>query len=156
MLTVNHVIRPSPIHGLGVFTCENVRKGQLLWRFDWRIDRELTLADLHGLPAHTVDRVLQHAEFIEARQVFVLASDGDYYMNHADEPSLIDDGTLMFAARDLSAGAELTCDYRIVRVLGFHPDHPPIESPRTVLPSGTRELNSIVQLSPLQHVKGAA
>ena len=122
MLTVDHVVQPSPIHGLGVFTREPVCKGQIIWLFDDRIDREIAMADLDGLPGHMVNYLFQHAEFFETRQIFVLGSDGDCYMNHADTPTLVDGGAVLIAARDLKAGAELTCDYRVVRVLGFDPD----------------------------------
>lgn len=155
MLTVDHEIGPSPIHGLGVFTREDIKKGQIVWRFDARIDRELTFADLQRLPAHIVCRILRHAEFVEARQVFILASDGDYYMNHADDPSLIDDGTQMFAARDLSAGSELTCDYRIVRVLGFNPDRPLFDPTRNMLRITTREPNNVLRFDFSGHPKDA-
>ena len=47
-----HVVRselncaPSNIHGVGTFLLEPVKKGQVLWRFDPRIDRTYTEEDL--------------------------------------------------------------------------------------------------------------
>ena len=39
MLMVKTELRPSAIHGIGVFLLEDVHKGDLIWRFDSRIDR---------------------------------------------------------------------------------------------------------------------
>jgi uncharacterized protein len=146
VLTVDHVVQPSPIHGLGVFTREAARKGQVLWRFNPLIDREIAFADLLNLPLHAITQVLRHSEFVESRNTFILASDGDYYMNHADDPTLIDDGNVMYAAQNLEVGAELTCDYRIVRVLGFHPDGTRADPIQAITLSALRQRN-LVELS---------
>ena len=39
MLMVETELRRSEIHGTGVFLLEPVRKGDLIWRFDSRLDR---------------------------------------------------------------------------------------------------------------------
>lgn len=124
MLLVNHFVGPSAIDGLGVFTSEHIRTGQEIWHFNPLIDREISLPDLITLPDAAILQVMRHAEFHPERQSFVLAADGDYYMNHADQPSLVDAGRTMYAARDLEVGEELTCDYRVVQVVEFHPDQP--------------------------------
>ena len=49
---VETVLKPSAIHGLGVFLAQPVPKGGLIWRFDSRIDRVYTLDELASLPAH--------------------------------------------------------------------------------------------------------
>jgi hypothetical protein len=42
MMLVETELRPSPIHGIGVFLLQPVSKGDLIWRFDARIDRVYT------------------------------------------------------------------------------------------------------------------
>lgn len=142
MLTVDHVVRPSAIHGLGVFTSEYIKKGQIVWRFNPIVDHEISIEDLAALPESAVGRICRHAEFVESRMTFILCSDGDYYMNHADDPSLIDDGTVMIAARDLHPGCELTCDYRVVRVLDFHPENMNKERLDAISRLAARQINS--------------
>ena len=39
MLLVETELRPSPIQGIGVFLLQPVCRGELIWRFDSRIDR---------------------------------------------------------------------------------------------------------------------
>ena len=119
MLLIPHFIAPSPIHGLGCFSSINVEKGQKVWVFHPIIDRVIRQSDLDDLPLHVVQLVQTHAEFIPEAASFRLASDGDYFMNHADDPNLEDLGDWMVARKNISAGEEITCDYRIVKVWSF-------------------------------------
>ena len=50
MMMCDTELRPSPIHGIGVFLLEPVKAGQLLWRFDSRIDRIYSEAEVASLP----------------------------------------------------------------------------------------------------------
>jgi len=52
MLMVETELRPSPIHGIGVFLLQPVAKGDLIWRFDSRIDRVYTEEEVATLPPH--------------------------------------------------------------------------------------------------------
>ncbi|WP_223639731.1 SET domain-containing protein-lysine N-methyltransferase [Rhodobacter sp. TJ_12] len=117
---MNHYVSQSPIHGLGVFTKEPIRKGDTVWRYDPMFDVDIPASALALFPEEAVETVLHHAEYIPHLQLFRLGNDGDMFMNHADRPSLIDCGEEMIAAADLEAGAELTCDYAHVCVLGYH------------------------------------
>jgi len=51
-MLVETELRPSPIHGIGVFLLRSVRKGDLIWRFDARIDRVYTEEEVTTLPEH--------------------------------------------------------------------------------------------------------
>ncbi|MFD2175719.1 SET domain-containing protein-lysine N-methyltransferase [Rhodobacter lacus] len=123
MLLVNHYIARSLIHGLGVFTRTSIRAGDTVWRYDPMYDVDIPAAALNHFPADAVETVLHHAEYIPHLQVFRLGNDGDMFMNHSDDPSLIDCGDEMIAARDLPAGSELTCNYANVCVIGFETQH---------------------------------
>ncbi len=50
MLLVETELRPSPIHGIGVFLLQPVSRGELIWRFDSRIDRVYTEEEIATLP----------------------------------------------------------------------------------------------------------
>jgi len=119
MLLVENFIGPSNIHGLGVFTARPISKGELVWEFNPVIDRVISPDDLAGLPEHVVKMIYTHAEFFANTGNFVLSGDGDAFMNHSESPTLIDRGTKMFAAREIEAGEEFTCDYGQVRVACF-------------------------------------
>ena len=50
MLMVETELRPSSIHGVGTFLLEDVKAGDLIWRFDSRIDRIFSNAELATMP----------------------------------------------------------------------------------------------------------
>lgn len=136
MLVVEHFVAPSAVHGLGVFSKNFVPKGALVWRVHPVIDREIHRTELNDLPPHVVQNIQTHAEYLPSRDVFRLGADGGYFMNHSDDPNLIDAGESMFAARDISAGDELFCDYRLVRVVAFDPDEQ--STPSLMVAAGSR------------------
>ena len=121
MLLIDHYVDRSDIDGLGVFSAQNVRSGDLVWDFNPIIDREIPEENLIGLPAHVIASIYKHAWYFPEDSCFWLAADGDYFMNHSDAPTLNLCGRTFVASQDIVIGQELTCDYRIVKVLDFSP-----------------------------------
>lgn len=119
MLTVDHCVKPSAIHGLGVFIMEAVTAGTIVWRYDPMFDTELSADTVARFPREVAEVVYHHAEYLPEHQIFRLGNDADIFMNHSNGPSLIDLGDEMIASQDLNVGDELTCDYRKVCVAGF-------------------------------------
>jgi SET domain-containing protein len=122
MLLTDHYISKSKIHGMGVFSAASIKAGTVVWEYNSVLDIKIQEQSLIGLPQHVVDRIKTHAEYFPTEKYYILGTDGDYYMNHSDDPNLIDGGEKMFAARDIAIGEEMTCDYRIVKVATFDPD----------------------------------
>jgi uncharacterized protein len=117
MMMVATELRPSAIHGLGVFLLEPVRKGGLVWRFDSRIDRIYAPEEVASLPEHVQRYLKTYSTWHECAGVWVLCGDNGRYFNHSDAPSTVSDGISFGedrAARDLAAGEELTSDYRTI------------------------------------------
>ncbi len=110
------------MHGLGVFAKHSVAKGTKVYEFHPIIDREINASDLDQFPFHVIDLIKRHSQYIEDRAVFRLSADGDHFMNHSTDPNIEDCGEQMFACRDILAGDELLCDYRVTRVMAFNPD----------------------------------
>lgn len=117
MMMVDTELKPSSIHGLGVFLRAPVVRGQLIWRFDPRVDRVYTDDEIAALPDH-VQRYLQtYSTFHAETSLFVLCGDNGRYFNHAEVPTTISSAISFgedHAATDLPAGAELTSDYRTI------------------------------------------
>ena len=127
MMMVETVLRPSPIHGRGVFLTEPVVRGGLIWRFDSRIDRVYTPEEVESLPAHIQRYLRTYSTWHAQSGLYVLCGDTGRYFNHAETPSTISNAICFgedYAARDLSAGEELTSDYTTicdeVRINGNH------------------------------------
>jgi uncharacterized protein len=116
MLFVPTELRPSLIHGIGVFLLVPVKKGQLIWRFDARVDRVYSKSEIRDLPAVGQQFIKTYAHWHEGAGLYVLSGDQGSYINHSDTPNLScipgplgDDA----ATIDLDAGTELTYDYRV-------------------------------------------
>jgi hypothetical protein len=108
---------PSPVHAVGVFTTEPVRRGERLPLWDSDDWRFVSLAEADADP-----------EMRAFRDVYCVRVDGGYncplafnrmsigwYMNHSDDPNVHSSAELNFeyyALRDIAAGEEILCDYR--------------------------------------------
>ncbi len=111
------VLKPSGVHGVGVFTTARIQREAWLrlWQpDDWRFV--------------TFDESDSDPELLEFRDIYCVRDAGGYfcpldfhrmsigwYMNHSDEPNVryrSKDDFEYFASRDIEAGEEITCDYR--------------------------------------------
>ena len=114
MMMVDTELRPSAIHGLGVFLLAPVRRGGLIWRFDSRIDRVYSEAEVESLPEHVRRYLRTYSTWHAGVELYVLCGDNGRFFNHAGTPSTSSSGISFgedYAARDLDAGQELTSDY---------------------------------------------
>lgn len=116
MLMVSACIKPSPIHGLGCFTNEKIKKGQVVWVYDPRVDVRIPVSELPSLPEpmQAFLHMYGYGTIYEGQEVIVLCGDHAKHMNHADVPNVVqadESGMTYVAARDIEAGEELTCDY---------------------------------------------
>ena len=111
MFLIDHEVRPSPIHGVGVFALQPARKGDVVWRYHPVIDIMIPEELMVGLPDHVVRRIQERAEHQVEREVYVMGLDGDTFVNHSDSPTMIAEGKEAFATRDIAVGDELTWDY---------------------------------------------
>lgn len=117
MMLVDTELRPSGIHGTGVFLLQPVRKGDLVWQFDSRIDRVYSPDEAATLPEHLQRFLSTYSTWHEQVGLWVLCGDNGRHFNHSDNPNTISDGIAFgrdIAAVDLPAGTELTSDYRTI------------------------------------------
>jgi SET domain-containing protein len=117
MMMVDTELKQSSIHGTGVFLKHPVKKGELIWRFDSRIDRVYAPEEIASLPEHMQAYLHTYCTWNAAAGVYVLCGDNGRYFNHADAPSTVSDAIAFGedrAARDLAAGEELTSDYNTI------------------------------------------
>jgi SET domain-containing protein len=117
MMMVDTELRPSSIHGLGVFLRTPVRKGELIWRFDARIDRVYSEAEVSSLPDHVQHYLRTYSTWHEATRLYVLCGDNGRFFNHSDAPTTRSNAISFgedHAARDLEPGEELTSDYTTI------------------------------------------
>lgn len=112
MLLIPTRIEVSPVHGLGLFTAVPVRRNQLTWAYDARVDRIVPDPVVRDLPEPARTFFRRYA--YRTAGGWVLCGDDARFMNHSTDPTVrsAPDPAPDRAARDLAAGEELTCDYR--------------------------------------------
>lgn len=114
---VDTELRPSAIHGIGVFLLEDVRKGDLIWRFDSRIDRVFHDCEFAEMPGRLRRFLETYSTYHRELGLWVLCGDNGRHFNHSDSPNTRSLGVAFgddLAASDLNAGTELTTDYRAI------------------------------------------
>ncbi len=117
MLMVETELRQSEIHGTGVFLLEPVRKGDLIWRFDSRLDRVYSEEEVASLPERMQRFLRTYSTWHEATQLWILCGDNGRHFNHSDTPNTLSLGAGFgddVAAEDLPAGVELTTNYALI------------------------------------------
>lgn len=117
MMMVETELGVSAIHGLGVFLTEPVCRGQLIWRFDSRIDRVFSDSELSEMPERLQRFLRTYSTLHDGLKLWVLCGDNGRHFNHSDDPNTRSLGIAFgddVAASDLPAGTELTSDYRTI------------------------------------------
>ena len=117
MMLVDTELKPSSIHGVGVFLLEPVKKGQSIWRFDSRMDRVYREEELASLPELAARFLRTYSTWSEAVQLWVLCGDNGRHFNHSSHPNTTS-ASIAFgedvAVQDLAIGTELTSDYATI------------------------------------------
>jgi SET domain-containing protein len=112
------MLKPSPLHGIGVFAITAIKKGERKIFSDHESEWiEISKEEVDALPQHAKSLVENHCLFNETHyyipeygfKIFDLA----VYLNHSDQPNLIsiNDGEHFESIRDIEAGEELLIDY---------------------------------------------
>lgn len=121
MMMVAFSVKPSVVHGVGVFAEEFIQKGTLIWCFDDKVDRFFQDGYwedfLSGLPVSQVEKLRMWSCCEPGGRL--LSSDGSQFMNHSDDPNVCS-GESSYALRDIQAGEELLFSYHISDQLWLH------------------------------------
>ena len=117
MMMVDTELRASSIHGIGVFLTQQVKAGDLIWRFDSRIDRVFADDELTEMPQKLQQFLRTYSTLHGGLKLWVLCGDNGRHFNHSDVPNTRSLGIAFgddVAAMDLEPGTELTSDYRTI------------------------------------------
>ena len=110
MLLIKTYLDKSPMHGLGVFAGEFIRKCAKIWRFVEGFDRFYSPKEFARLPKPARDYIRQHGYRVDGE--ILLTVDHDHHMNHSDEPNTLLRNGYAVARRNIRKGEEITNDYR--------------------------------------------
>jgi uncharacterized protein len=118
MLLVKTHIALSPIHNLGVFADEFIPAGTEVWRFTPDYDLEIAVEEMEKHPQYVRD-FFDHYGYLDFNvNRYLLCFDNARFINHSNDPNIRTDYTrekhgVDVAVRDISAGEEITTDYRL-------------------------------------------
>ena len=112
MFVIKTRVGPSPIHGIGVFACEDVAVGGPVWRFHPPFDQILSeqeIADLPDAPREYIQKYAYPSSDLGGQ--LVLSGDHARFLNHSDDPNTEALPFLSIARRSIASDDEITCDY---------------------------------------------
>lgn len=117
MFLIRTVLQPS--HGIGVFAAEDISAGQIVWKFDPRVDQ--IFETLGGFEEPLASFLGKYTYRDATRGVYVLCGDDARFVNHSNSPNVrpVHDpvsGQYVHdeAIRPIRRGEELTIDYRLI------------------------------------------
>jgi hypothetical protein len=110
MLLVKTYVDRSPIHGLGLFAGEFLRKDTKIWTFAEGFDRAYSLKQFAKLPKPARDYIKLYGYRVDSEILFTV--DNDRHTNHSDEPNTYLRNGYALARCNIRKGVEITNDYR--------------------------------------------
>jgi SET domain-containing protein len=107
MILVETWIRPSAIHGLGLFARQFIKAGTKVWEYREPCDCQIPNTKYPEKMQKFLD---VYAYAPKGKDCLEVCGDQSMFINHSYEPMLVGDDTL-YAARDIAVGEELTANY---------------------------------------------
>ena len=111
MLLIKTYLDRSPIHGLGVFAGEFIRKGTKVWRFVKGFDLAYSPKEYARLPKPARDFIKFYGYRVDGE--ILLTVDHDHHINHAENANTHWSNGHIVASRDIPKGTEITNCYRL-------------------------------------------
>jgi SET domain-containing protein len=109
MFNFRTYIKPSNIHGLGVFAAEFIPNGSVIWQLS-TLDRKINEQSLQLLPENAKEYIKNYAYF--SKGYYILCFDNAKYTNHSIEPNMKGiNHKFCLATRNIYIGEEITENY---------------------------------------------
>ncbi len=119
MLCIKTTVKESTIPGagLGLFADQDIKKGEVTWRYAPDFDQVISEGRLATLSPEARVQCLKYAYLDTVTNELILCADNERFINHSDTPNVLQIATeehpegIEIAGRDISAGEELFCNY---------------------------------------------
>ena len=120
MLLVKTKIKPSKIHGIGLFADQFIPKGMIVWRFTPGFDLEVSKKALLKLSKPSREQFFNYCYQDYKTRKYILNFDDARFFNHSEKPNTRDIrpidsslvGSEMIAIKDIKNGEEITYNYK--------------------------------------------
>ena len=97
------IIKNSKIHGKGVFANRNLKKGEIVMK--WNTSTVLIKSEARKIP----EKFKKYLVFSNGK--YIMAQPPEKYVNHSCKPNTREGNHYDFAIRNIRKGEELTTDY---------------------------------------------
>jgi SET domain-containing protein len=115
MIHIKYKLRASDFHGIGLFTDQEIKKGELIYTASTLLDLNITQEQFDSLHQNEKDEILWWGFFDEPSQKWHVDFDVSKFINHSKEATVTQDENhdeaYLVATRDIKAGDELTQNY---------------------------------------------
>jgi hypothetical protein len=99
MLIIKTKIKKSKIHGKGLFADQNIKKGQIICRFNPFIDKRFSQKKLLQL-SPSVRKFIKYYSYLNDKKEFVLCGDGALYKSKSNIETLSNNRLKVYHIRD--------------------------------------------------------
>lgn len=122
MLTVKHKIGNSFIAGLGLIADEDIPKDFIVWKNFTDSELIITISDYDKMSEYMQDTFQRFGYRDKTTDEWKLPLDNSRFMNHSEEPNLVQDkdGNSV-ASKNIIKGEELCCNYREFVDVSYYP-----------------------------------
>jgi hypothetical protein len=112
MLRIKTVLKPSGMHGIGLFADQYIKEGATTWEYDPRLDISFTFEDFEKLPQQYKNIFLKYGYYDYLLELFIVCTDDQRFINHSSRHyNIISSPDRDVACRDIKPGEELLCNY---------------------------------------------
>lgn len=115
MIHIKHKVDISSLHGLGLFTLEDVPGGGVVYTASPKLDLNLPIEKFDSLDQKEKDEIMYWGFKIESQGVWHVDFDMSKFINHSQDSNVTQDfskeDAYLTAKRDIKAGEELTQNY---------------------------------------------
>src|SRR4030067_462900 len=115
MIHIKYKLDKSELHGIGLFTEENIKKGQVIYTASPLLDVNISSEQFNSLDEQEKNEIRYWGFWDAANKVWHVDFDNSKFINHSFTPNLIQDPNYidahLVAKSDIRKGEELTQNY---------------------------------------------
>lgn len=111
MFKIKTKIGQSPIHGIGLFSDEDIVENTLIFE-EGKFTIKFSIYEYNSLPE--IQRHFLDVYSYLRDGFYHVSLENDRFMNHSDNPNTYEDGPRTYSKVYIKKGEELTCDYNLI------------------------------------------
>ncbi len=115
MILIDYEIKNSNIHGAGLFTKQDIKKGDLIAKASLKLDLNISTEVFNSLEDKEKHEMLYWGFYDESHNCYHVDFDNTKFINHSNNANITQDSRYqdmyLIAKKDIKAGEELTQNY---------------------------------------------